>query len=85
MKTLNFTHKALIYILLIAFSCILNAPEAHTRIKNQVAISHASEIRWPFGLTSKKAGGQKISNCPTQGKSTVRNSRKHNRSCYKFK
>ena len=85
MKTLNFSPRALIYILLIALSCILNATEAHARAKNQVAISYVSEIRWPFGLTSKKAGGQKISNCPAQGKSTNRNSRKHTWGCYKFK
>jgi len=85
MKTLNFSHRALIYVLLVALSCILNVPEAHARVKNQVAISYASEIRWPFGLTSKKAGGQKITNCPAQGKSTIRNSRKHTRGCYKFK
>ena len=85
MKTLNFTHRALIYILLVSFSCILTGPEAHARVKNQVAISYASEIRWPFGLTSKKAAGQKVTNCPAQGKFSFRNSRNHHRSCYKFK
>ena len=85
MKTLNFSPRASIHILLIALFCILNVPETHARVKNQVAISYASEIRWPFGLTSKKAGGQKITNCPALGKSTIRNSRKHTRGCYKFR
>lgn len=86
MKILNFSQRAIIYLLLVALSCMLTTSEAYAGVKSHIHSTSVLEMRWPsFGLLTKKTKGQKITNCPAQGKSPIRNSRKHSRSCYKFR